>query len=174
MTLRLAIAGLVAACASTAPPPAAPTPPEPRPPVAKPPPPPQKGTPFGRFTAVQPGGYAVDARGDNLAFEREGVMIALVDGADQAEKCLSMLAAFATGMVTGLARAPMNVDVTAGNPLPNGCRLAGSAANGTALVEAAAEIEDGGVALAILLHKNAEDGGSAAFDRVVTSVRRAP
>jgi hypothetical protein len=64
-------------------------------------------------------------------------------------------------------------DVGAGTPLPNGCRLSGSTADGQALIEAAVlDLGGGGVALAILLHKSADDGAGPVFQRVVASMRR--
>jgi hypothetical protein len=175
MTPRLAIACLVAACGGAAPPP----PVAHKAPEATPAPAPQKpGTPFGRFTAVPPDGYTLDAREDNIVFKRgEGVMIALIDGADQNPgapvKCLGQLHAFATGMVTGMAGNALAIDLVTGNPIPRGCRLTGATADGSALVEAVSlDLGNGGVALAILLHKQPDDGASKAFDAVVASVKK--
>jgi hypothetical protein len=171
--MRFAIL-FVIACGGSAPPakPAS----SPAPSVA--PKPARPSTAFGRYTAIGPEGYKVDPRTDNVVFESgSDIMMMLLDGADQEPsvptKCLGQLSAFAAGVLTGISGTQMTVDVVAGTPLPNGCKLKGTSSVGSALVEAAVlDLGGGGVAFAILLHKRPEDGASAQFRDVVTSIAK--
>jgi hypothetical protein len=166
---------ILAACgAKAAAPP--PTTPAPAPVVAVPPKP--TNTPFGRYTVAAPEGYEVDARDIEIGFRRGDILIVALDGAElgtpPADKCESQLAAFAMGIVTGLARAETRVNVVSSKRLPNGCRLTGTT-SGTpsAFIEAAVlDLGIEGPAVAFLVHARADDGASTVFEQVVTSIAK--
>ena len=170
MMTRLLICLLAGCSAKSAPPPTPPTPP----PVVTPAPKPA-GTPFGRYTIVPPAGYQVEAREIEIGFRREDILIVAMDGAEMAtpppDKCEGQLAAFTTGVVTGLARAETHVTIASSKLLANGCRLTGTIPTG--MVEAAVvDLGLAGPAVAFLVHTRADDGASAVFDQVLGSIAK--
>lgn len=133
------------------------------------------GTPFGRYTIVPPAGYQVEAREIEIGFRREDILIVAMDGAEMTtpppDKCEGQLAAFTTGVVTGLARAETHVTIASSKLLANGCRLTGTTPMG--MVEAAVvDLGLAGPAVAFLVHTRADDGASAVFDQVLGSIAK--
>ena len=167
---------VLAACGSAAPPATVATR-TPAPPVDAAAPKPA-GTPFGRYTIVPPAGYEVEARDIEIGFRRGEILIVALDGAElatpPADKCEGQLAAFAMGIVTGLARAEVRINVASSKRLANGCWLTGTT-TGTpsAFVEAAIlDLGIAGPAVAFLIHPRPDDGASTEFDAVLTSIAK--
>jgi len=177
MRRAITLTAVCAACAKPATPPtttvATPAAPDAAAPAPKP-----AGTPFGRYAVVPPEGYEVEARDIEIGFRRGDILIVALDGAELAtpppEKCESQLAAFAMGIVTGLARAEVRVNVVSSTRLPNGCRLTGTTSGSpSALVEAAImDLGITGPVAAFLVHTRPDDGASTVFDQVLKSITK--